>query len=79
MLPSQTTVPCRLYLDFRTFWIPLQPFLSDAKGNWAQGYTAPADPGLQGTSFVLQALFPKGAQGRTLFEVSNGYQATLGR
>ncbi len=74
-LPSQTNIGCRLFLDLTQGWIPLPPFVTSAGGTWNQTFLAPKQLGLQGSTFLFQAIFP---QLGSFFELSNGYELTFG-
>ncbi len=75
-LPSGAQLPCRIFLDLAQFWIPLPPFRTSPKGTWTQSFKAPNSLSLTGITVMLQALYPRG---RSLFEVSNGYEVTFGK
>ncbi len=74
-LPSLASLPCRLFLDFRHFWLPLRSFKVGPAGGWMQRYQLPSLAVLRGETFAFQALF---AMGASRFEVSNAYVATFG-
>lgn len=74
-LPQTTQLPCRLFLDLSKFWLPLPPFLTNAKGTWSQSFQLPSNPRLSGITVLLQGLFPQ--KGNT-FQVTNAYEITLG-